>query len=305
MFVYGEYERRVLESGAYRSGEVVVSGSPRLDLDAAAASGPGAPAERAAIRRALGIADTDRMLVVSTLHLPFVRRSHLVHMLEVVLGGPLPGVHVVFKQHPGEQDDGPYRQLLTGLAGWGLRAAADLLLRDIDLYRLLRAADAHLGLHSTVLTDAVVAGTSTSSPRSKRHGDLLGYVAAGVARPVTRVADLRAAMEHPESLDPECRRLFLFETTSARAMRASASSRPSDRRSRYRTAPARQVDRELEAAGPVGGPSRSCRPASPLLGRSPSSSGPAPTALGTASIGREFIDRHGLAIRSTRPFVVA
>ena len=33
-FVFGDYERRVLEGLAYQPGEVIVSGSPRLDLDA-------------------------------------------------------------------------------------------------------------------------------------------------------------------------------------------------------------------------------------------------------------------------------
>ena len=65
------------------------------------------------------MADRDRMLVVSTVHTPFVRRSHLAHMLEACLGGPLPGIHVVIKQHPGERDEGPYRDLLHGLARAG------------------------------------------------------------------------------------------------------------------------------------------------------------------------------------------
>ena len=58
------------------------------------------------------------------------------------------------------------------------------VVREIDLYRLLRAADAHLGLHSTVLTDAVMAGTDNLIARVEASGNLLGYVAAGVARPV-------------------------------------------------------------------------------------------------------------------------
>ena len=97
------------------------------------------------------------MLVVSTVNLPFVRRSHcLTHMLESCLGGPLPGIHVVIKQHPGEGDEGPYRELLHGLAQAGGYAPPPISIApEIDLYRLLRAADAHLGLHSTVLTDAV------------------------------------------------------------------------------------------------------------------------------------------------------
>ena len=130
-FVFGDYERRVLEGLAYRPGEVIVSGSPRLDLDATtrgtaddatAATGPSRPdreAERRAVRRELGVADGDRLLVVSTVNMPFVRRSHLAHMLEACLGGPLPGVHVVIKQHPGERDEGPYRELLHGLARAG------------------------------------------------------------------------------------------------------------------------------------------------------------------------------------------
>jgi len=213
-FVFGEYERRVLEAGAYQRGEVIVSGSPRLDLDASAGDVEGGrtdpEAERRAVRAELGVADGDRILVVSTVHTPFVRRSHLAHMLEACLGGPLPGVHIVIKQHPGERDEGPYRELLDGLARAGGYAPAPIsVVREIDLYRLLRAADAHLGLHSTVLTDAVMAGTDNLIARVEASGDLLGYVAAGVARPVTRVADLRAALDHPQPAHPAARRTFI------------------------------------------------------------------------------------------------
>ena len=222
-FVFGDYERRVLEALAYRPGEVIVSGSPRLDLDAtigrtpdddalaaAAPSGRDREAERRAVRAELGVAEGDRMLVVSTVHMPFVRRSHLAHMLEACLSGPLPGVHVVIKQHPGERDEGPYRDLLHGLARAGGYAPPPIsVVRDIDLYRLLRAADAHLGLHSTVLTDAVMAGTDNLIARVEASGNLLGYVAAGVARPVTRVADVRAALDHPQPAHPAARQTFI------------------------------------------------------------------------------------------------
>src|SRR4029079_5162922 len=117
---------------------------------------PDASDERATVRRQLGVSEHDLMLVVSTMNVEFIRRSHLVHMREVLLGGPLPGVHVVIKQHPGEADEGPARALLTGLArARGYEPPAISVVKDIDLYRLLRAADAHLGQHSTVLTDAV------------------------------------------------------------------------------------------------------------------------------------------------------
>ena len=209
-FVFGDYERGVLEGLAYQPGEVSVSGSPRVDADPALAPPPDRQAERAATRRDLGVADGDRMLVVSTVHSAFVRRSHLAHMLQACLGGPLPNIHVVFKQHPGERDDGSYRELLIGIAHvGGYEAPSMTLIKDIDLYRLLRAADAHLGHNSTVLTDAVVAGTCNLIAIVEGNSDLLGYVDAGVAQPIHDVAALRDALRDPRPPDPDARRAFL------------------------------------------------------------------------------------------------
>jgi hypothetical protein len=116
----------------------------------------------------------------------------------------------VFKQHPGEQDEGPYRRLLTGLAeAGGYAAPAITVVKDIDLYRLLRAADGHLGLNSTVLTDAVVAGTCNLIAIVEGNRDLLGYVDAGVAIPVRNVEDVRAALTGPPPGDDPARRAFL------------------------------------------------------------------------------------------------
>ena len=173
-FVYGPYERDVLlEHGGYRSDEVEVSGSPRVDLDAHGPAGPAIEAERSAVRRELGVDAGDRLLVVSTAHAPLLRRYHLMDMLEKTLGGPLPGVHLVFKQHPAEPDEGPYRALLTGLArAGGYEPPPITVVRDVDLYRLLRASDAHLGFHSTVLTDAVVVGTPNLIAMVQAFSDL-------------------------------------------------------------------------------------------------------------------------------------
>jgi len=215
-FVYGPFERDTLvEYCGYLPEEVIVSGSPRLDLDRAAvghgdADDPVREADREAVRRDLGVAQPDRMLVVSTTFLPIVRDFHLVSMLARVIGGPLPGVHVVFKQHPGERDEGPYRRLLVGLArAGGYDPPSVTVVRDIDLYRVLRAADAHLGLQSTVLTDAVVVGVPNLIAVGQAAPDLLGYAAAGVARPVRDVADVRAALASPVVADARTRRAFL------------------------------------------------------------------------------------------------
>jgi len=211
-FVFGPYERRVLLDGAYRPDEVEVSGAPRHDLDAVPPDNLARALERSAVREELGVASGDRLLVVSTLHLPFIQRSHFVHMLERLLGGPMPGVHVVFKQHPGERDEGPYRRFLEGLAEvGGYRPPPITVVRDYDLYRLLRAADAHLGLHSTVLTDAVVAGTLNLIAMVEPHGDLIGYVEAGVAVPVDSLAQVIAALEVPPTPDPARREAFLAD----------------------------------------------------------------------------------------------
>jgi hypothetical protein len=208
--VYGPFERDVLLDLAYEPDEVVVTGSPRLDLDAAPDDPDVLAEERAAVRRELGVAEGDRLLLVSTMNLRFVQRSHFAHMLEAMFCAPLERVHLVFKQHPGERDDGPYRDLLVGLAhAAGYAPPPISVVKDIDLYRLLRAADAHLGLWSTVLTEAVVTGTPNLIAMTDRHTDLLGYVEAGVALPVRTPSDMLAALDDPVLPDAAARKTFL------------------------------------------------------------------------------------------------
>jgi hypothetical protein len=150
------------------------------------------------------------LLVISTTHDRLKRRFYWMHALARILDGPLPGMHLVFKLHPAEADDGPYRALVEGLARASNRPAPPIgIVRDVDLYRLLRAADAHLGLYSSVLTDAVAAGTPNLVAVTQAHRDLLGYVDAGVALPVRDAADLRTALVHPIPPDMAARQAFL------------------------------------------------------------------------------------------------
>ena len=214
-YVFGSWERTLLiERSVYRPDEVVVSGSPRLDLVEAAP-----PLDRAALRDELRVRPDDRLVVLSGTHGPAYRQFHIPYALDRLLDRPWPDVHLVVKQHPGEKDAGPYEAVVAGLAAArGFEPPPVTVVRDIDLYRLLRSADAHLGIHSTVLTEAVAAGTHNLVAMTLASGDLLGYVAAGVALPVRDGASFLAALDMSGATTASARRDFLaqhFEGGSA------------------------------------------------------------------------------------------
>lgn len=205
-YVFGDWERDVLVGrSVYREDEVRVSGSPRLDLVDAAPD-----PDAAGLRRDLGVRPADRMVVLSGTYGPAYRRFHIPYALDRLLDRAWPGVHLVVKQHPGEKDRGPYEALITGLAvARGFEPPPITVLQDIDLYRLLRSADAHLGIHSTVLTEAVAAGANNLLADTLASSDLLGYVEAGVAIPVRDGAEFLAALDAPEAITPAAREAFL------------------------------------------------------------------------------------------------
>ena len=207
--VFGPYEHDLLVTeGGYDPARVVVTGSSRADPDATDLAR--SPDERAQVRRELNVADDDRLLVVSVAHNPVAGDLHSAEMVARLLGGPLPGIHVVFKLHPQDRTQGPFEALLQGLArAHGDPAPRITVVRDFDLYRLLRAADAHLGQYSTVLTDAVVAGTPNMIAVGLAFGDMLGYVEARVAVPVASVDDVRSFMRAPRASEPDDRARFL------------------------------------------------------------------------------------------------
>jgi hypothetical protein len=208
-YTFGEFERRLLlEGGEYRADEVVVGGSPRLDLVKASTPTAG---DASALRAELGVAAGERLLVISTTFAEVFRRFYAPVAFASLVGRPIPGVRVVVKLHPGEKDGELYLRLLDGLRGPGEPARTDVsVVKRVDLYRLLAAADAHLGLYSTVLTEAVVTGTRNLLAATQAASDLLGYVAAGVAVPVRSPGDIAAAIEAPQSeSDASARRAFL------------------------------------------------------------------------------------------------
>jgi hypothetical protein len=197
----------LVEGSIYRDDEVRISGSPRLDLVEAA---PDPAADAAALRAELGVRPGDRMVVLSGTYGPAYRRFHIPYALDRLLDRAWPNVHLVVKQHPGEKDRGPYEALIQGLArAREFEPPPVTVVQHIDLYRLLRSADAHLGIHSTVLTEAVAAGTHNLLADTLASPDLLGYVEAGVAVPVRDGASFLAALDEPGTITPEARRAFL------------------------------------------------------------------------------------------------
>jgi hypothetical protein len=207
--VFGEYERELLiREGGYDPGAVVATGSPRSNPDSAVISL--SADERSAVRRSLGVADGDRMLVISTARHTVGDEIHSMAMVARLLDGPTPGVHMVFKLHPEEVEHEQYQELLTGLArAAGYAPPPVTIVRDIDVYRLLRAADAHLGQYSTVLTDAVLTGTPNMIAVGQASADVIGLVDAGVATPVRTPDDVRAFMADPRPAAQEARERFL------------------------------------------------------------------------------------------------
>lgn len=208
-YVFGAYEARLLTEGSvYRPAEVKVSGAPRLDLRAARSVDAD---ERAAIRAELGVAPGARLIVFSSTSSAIIRRTVVAAALDAVMDRAWPAAHLVVKLHPAEDDGGFYPALVEGLArARGFEPPPTTIVKEIDLLRLLAAADAHLGVYSTVLTDAVTVGTPNLIVTSLSGSDLLGYVQAGVARPVRTGSDLLAALERPVDPAAEARARTAF-----------------------------------------------------------------------------------------------
>jgi hypothetical protein len=215
-YVFGPFEQRLLTGGVYHDDEVRIGGSPRLDLLARRDAGwtaNDAAGDREALRTQLGARAGERLVVFSSTNNADIRRLVVAPALEGFLDRPLPGVRLVVKLHPAEAPHDLYEWLAAGLAAaGGFDPPPISVIRDVDLFTLLGAAEAHLGIHSTVLSDAVVAGVRNLVVVGFPGSDLLDYVDRGVARPVRDGGDLLAALdEPPPAPDDEARAAFLAD----------------------------------------------------------------------------------------------
>lgn len=207
-YVFGRWERNLLVSrSVYRPDEVVVGGSPRLDLVRRDGT------DRSELRRELGLEDGRRLVVLSGTWGPLHRRFFYPIALRHLFDRPLPGMHLVVKLHPAELDEGPYRAVIENVAAAaGFAAPPITVVQSIDLYELLTVADAHLGIRSTVITESVVVGTPNLLAIGVLGADPLEYVRSGVAIPVRNGAEVLAGLERAVTRPvPEARRKAFIE----------------------------------------------------------------------------------------------
>jgi glycosyltransferase involved in cell wall biosynthesis len=191
--VFGEAARRFLvEKGGYPPASLAVTGSPKFDELMSAAAGW----DRDALRRELGVASGERLILVAS-RFRGIRRTHqsigsafasLLHASAAL------GAAVLVKPHPAEAPTS-YQEVIraTGIAG------ARVLPASSDLLRLLHACDLLVTVESLSAVEALVLGRPVvilNMPTNLRD-----MVEAGVAVGVPAGGDplpaLRALLEDP------------------------------------------------------------------------------------------------------------
>jgi CDP-glycerol glycerophosphotransferase (TagB/SpsB family) len=201
--VFGEAARRLLvEIGRYPAESLVPTGSPKFDELLEGARGR----DRAALRAGLGVAASERLLVVAS-RFRAIRDTHqaigtafpgLVRAVET-----LPGVRAVVKPHPAEPK-GAYDAVLRAQGATRTRAVEP----GVDLRELLLAADALVTVESLSAVEALVLGRPVLVLNMPTH--LAELVEAG------------AALGVPEGGDPTpVLRALLFDPVTADALAAA------------------------------------------------------------------------------------
>jgi glycosyltransferase involved in cell wall biosynthesis len=204
--IFGEAAGRLLRAlGRYPPQSLVATGSPKFDDLVRVARGR----DRAALRRRLGVAADERLLVVAS-RFQAIRRTHQaigpVFAAFVRAVDSLPGVRALVKPHPAEPA-GAYDEVLGRESGQRVR----VLPPSADLVELLHAADALVTVESLSAVEALVLGRPVVVLNMPSH--LRELVDQGVAVGVP-------ASEDPA---PALRRVLFEAETAARLEQARRS----------------------------------------------------------------------------------
>ena len=145
--VTGEAERRAIGSHLRDPDKAVVVGNPALDhLVAKLDALPPTTACRAEVAQALGIPPARRWVVYTT---GYINTFMFAGVLEALTG--LPYTHLIVKVHPGESASFYAERIPPAL-----RERVALTHTELDLHRLLRAADAVVSYVSTTILEAML-----------------------------------------------------------------------------------------------------------------------------------------------------
>jgi UDP-N-acetylglucosamine 2-epimerase len=196
--VFGDAARRFLiEEGRYPETSLEVTGSPKFDALIAAAR----RWDRDSLRRELGIAPDEKLLVVASRYRP-IRETHA--SIGTAFGGLVAaveasaGVRMIVKPHPAE----PVAEYQADLAG---ARRSRLSLPGQELLGLLHAADALVTVESLSAVEALVLDRPVlilNAPTNLRE-----MVERGVALAVDEGEDPAAAVEALLFDEPTRRRL--------------------------------------------------------------------------------------------------
>ncbi len=181
---YGDYAREVLtEVGAFPYERVWPVGSPSLD-------GHSAPQpDRAAARRALGIAETETVLLVTVATEGTAWFPRAVESVFRVAADQ-PGWRVCVKLHPNKVTR-DWRAYYQDRANSHASLAADFY--DDRLHELIRAADVVIGASSTTLLEAMLGGRATVMVNFSGEPDRYPYASFGGAIAARNPAELAMA----------------------------------------------------------------------------------------------------------------
>jgi hypothetical protein len=186
--LFGDYDRQlIVEHGVYGTDELVVTGSPRIDL--ITANRPGIDRQR--LTEQLGLPSDIPLLLFTSIG----DRGGLLsrRLIDFVAAAEKP-LSVIVKLHPSAEP--PVELYSSTAAEKGLKNVR-VVSEHFDLYDLFRIVDVHMSVNSTSLSEAVLFGTPNIMLGTDlfMFVDTIGYLERNVAVAAESYPSLSAAME--------------------------------------------------------------------------------------------------------------